>query len=154
MSLLTCTNAKEACLISFKGGFMCFKKAIYALRQDLIYFKEGFHFISFQKEFRFLSGRISCLFRMDLRSFKERVLFLLKKDFSGYFSRTWFRRSHIVVKILLYCTRKCGCEGEVMSASCHLQPSCNGSNGQVPALEHETFSTTVLGTPGACTRCS
>jgi len=72
----------------------------------------------------------------------------------GYFSRSWFRRSHVVVKTLLCCTRKCGCKSGVMSASCHLQPPCNGSTGQVSVLEHQTFSRTVLGTPGACTRCS
>jgi len=60
----------------------------------------------------------------------------------------------MVVKTLLYCTRKCGCEGGVMSLSCHLQSPCNGSTGQVPVLEHQTFSRTVLGTPFACTRCS
>jgi len=32
-------------------------------------------------------------------------------------------------KLSLYCTRKC--EGGVMSAFCHLQPPCNGSNGRV-----------------------
>jgi len=73
---------------------------------------------------------------------------------SGYSSRTWFRRSHMVVKTLLYCTRKCGCEGGVVSASCHLQPPRNGSTGQVSLLEHEAFSRTVLGTPRTCTRCS
>ena len=29
---------------------------------------------------------------------------------SGYFSRTWFKCSHMVVKTPLYCTRKCGCK--------------------------------------------
>ena len=48
----------------------------------------------------------------------------------------------MVVKILLYCTRKCGCEGGVLSASCRLQPPHNGSICQVPVLEHETFSRT------------
>jgi len=57
----------------------------------------------------------------------------------GYVSRTWFRRSHMVVQTLLYCTRKCGCEGGVVSASCRLQPHQKGSTGQVPALDHENF---------------
>jgi len=53
----------------------------------------------------------------------------------------------MVVKTLLYCTIKCGCEGGVVSASCHLQPPRKSSTGQVPPLEHETLSRTVLGTP-------
>ena len=72
---------------------------------------------------------------------------------SGCFSRTWFSCSHMVVKTLLCCTRKCGCKSGCMSASCFLQPSRNGSTGQVPVLEHESFSMTVLGTPRTCTRC-
>jgi len=60
----------------------------------------------------------------------------------------------MVVKTLLYCTRKCGCEGGVVSASCRLQPDRQGSTGQVPLLEKETFSRFVLGTPRACKRCS
>jgi len=51
----------------------------------------------------------------------------------------------MVVKPLLYCTRKCGCEGGL--ASCFLQPPRNGSTDQVPVLEHETFSRTVPGAP-------
>ena len=62
------------------------------------------------------------------------------KYVSGYFSRTSFRCSHVVVKTLLYCTRKCGCKGGCVSTSCFLQPPRTGSTGQVPVLEHETFS--------------
>ena len=62
---------------------------------------------------------------------------------SGYFSRTRFSCSHMVVNILYY-TRKCGCKGGCMSASCFLQPPRNGWTGQVPVLEHETFSRTLL----------
>jgi len=62
----------------------------------------------------------------------------------------WFSCSHMVVKPLLYCTRKCGCKGGCVSASCFLQPPRNGSTGQVPVLEYETFSRTVLGTPQTC----
>jgi len=54
---------------------------------------------------------------------------------SGYFSRTWFKCSHMVVKTSLYCTRKCGCKCSVMSACGRLQPPCNGSTGQVPLME-------------------
>ena len=36
---------------------------------------------------------------------------------SGYFSRTRFSCSHMVVKTILYCTRKCGCKGGCMSAA-------------------------------------
>jgi len=54
---------------------------------------------------------------------------------SGYFSRTWFKCSHMVVKPPLYCTRKCGCKCSVMSACSRLQPPCNGSTGQVPRTE-------------------
>jgi len=36
-----------------------------------------------------------------------------------------------------------------MSANCFLQPSRNGSTGQVPVLKHWTFSRTVLGTTRA-----
>jgi len=39
---------------------------------------------------------------------------------SGYFSRTRFRRSHMVVKTLLYCHREFGCKGGCMSASIHI----------------------------------
>ena len=80
-------------------------------------------------------------------------IFVYTDPLSGYFSRTWFSCSDMVVKTLLYCTRKCGCKGGCMSASCFLQPPRNGSTGQVPVLEHSTFSRTVLGTPRAC-RCS
>jgi len=73
---------------------------------------------------------------------------------SGYCSRTWLRCSHMVVKTLLYCTRKRGCKGGCMSARSFLQPPRNGSTGQVPVLEHEKFSRAVVGTPRACTRCS
>jgi len=58
----------------------------------------------------------------------------------GYFPGTRFSCSHMVVKTPLYCTRKCGCKGGCMSANCFLQPPRNGSTGQVPVLEHETFS--------------
>ena len=71
---------------------------------------------------------------------------------SGYFSRKWFRRSHMVVKPLMYCTRKCDYDGGVTSASCRLQPPSKGSTAQVPVLEHETFSRTLTGTPCECTR--
>ena len=71
---------------------------------------------------------------------------------SGYFSKMRFSCSHMVVRTILYCTRKCGCKGGCISASCFLQPPCNGSTGHVPVLEHETFSRTVLGTPRACKR--
>ena len=50
----------------------------------------------------------------------------------------------MVVKTLLYFTRKCGCEGGVVSASCRLQPDRHGSTGQVPLLEKETFSWFVV----------
>jgi hypothetical protein len=40
-------------------------------------------------------------------------------------SRTWFSCSHMVVKTLLYCTRKCGCKGGCMSAIYFLQPNRN-----------------------------
>ena len=73
-----------------------------------------------------------------------------KRLVKGSFSRTWLRCSHIVVKTLLYCTRKCGCRGGCVSASYFLQPPRNGSTGQVPVLEHETFSRSVLGTFHAC----
>ena len=56
-------------------------------------------------------------------------------DISGYFSRTWFKCSHMVVKPPLYCTRKCCCKCSVMSASSRLQAPCNGSTGQVPRTE-------------------
>jgi len=56
--------------------------------------------------------------------------------------------------ILTSGTRKCGCKGGVVSASCCLQPPRNGLSGQVPILELETFSGTILETPRACTRCS
>jgi len=46
----------------------------------------------------------------------------------------------MVAKAVLYCTRKCGCEDGVLSASCRLQPHHNGSTSQVPLLERETFS--------------
>jgi hypothetical protein len=72
---------------------------------------------------------------------------------SGYFSRMKLSCSHMVVKTILYCTRECGCKAGWMSASCFLQPPCNGSTGQVPVLEHENLSRTVLGTPRACQRC-
>jgi len=62
----------------------------------------------------------------------------------GYFSRTWFSCSHMVVKPISYCTRKCACKGGCTSASCFLQPHRNGSTGQVPVLEHKTFSRTLL----------
>jgi len=45
----------------------------------------------------------------------------------SYLPRTWFSCSHMVVKTLMYCTRKCGCKGGCMSASCFLQPPRNGS---------------------------
>ena len=60
----------------------------------------------------------------------------------------------LVVKPLLYCTRKCDCKVGCVSASCFLQPPRNVSTGHVPVLEHETFSRTLLGTPRTCTRCS
>ena len=47
---------------------------------------------------------------------------------SGYFSRTRFSCSHMVVKTLLYCTRKCGCKDGCKSARCFWQPPCNGSH--------------------------
>jgi len=47
-------------------------------------------------------------------------------------------------QIVLY--QECGCEGDVVSASCRLHPPRNGSTGQVPLQEHETFSRTVLET--------
>jgi len=46
----------------------------------------------------------------------------------------------MIAKTLLYCTRKCGCEGGVVSARCRLQPPHNSSIGQVHVLEHKTFS--------------
>jgi len=69
---------------------------------------------------------------------------------SGYFSRTWLSCSHMVVKTLLYCTRKCSCKGGCMSASYFLQPPRNGSTGPNPVLEHETVSRTLLLTPRTC----
>jgi len=39
-----------------------------------------------------------------------------------------------------------------MSASCFLQQSCNGTTGQVPVLEHETFSRTLLNFLKDCPR--
>ena len=69
---------------------------------------------------------------------------LFRPDMSVAKNRTWFSCSHMVVKTLLYCTRKRGCMGGCMSASCFLQPPCNGSTGQVSVLEHETFSRTLL----------
>jgi len=39
-----------------------------------------------------------------------------------------------------------------MSASCFLQPPRNGSTGQVPVLEHETFSRTLLNFLQDCPR--
>ena len=80
------------------------------------------------------------------------VIFWILYFSSGYFSRTWFRRSHMVVKTLLYCTRKCGCKGGCMSASCRLQQPRNGSTCQVPVLENQIFSRTVQGTPRTCKR--
>jgi len=54
---------------------------------------------------------------------------------SGYFSRSWFKCGHMVVKTPLYSTRKCGCKCSVMSACSRLQPPYNGSTGQVPRTE-------------------
>jgi len=83
-----------------------------------------------------------------------RCITILQVYESGYFPRTWFSCSHMVVKTILYCTRKYGYTGGCMSASCFLQPPRNGSTGQVPILEHKTFSMTVPGTPRTCKRCS
>jgi len=63
----------------------------------------------------------------------------------GYFSSTRFSCSHMVVKTILYCTRKCdSCKAGCMSASCLLQPPRNGSTCEVPVLEHETVSRILL----------
>jgi len=70
----------------------------------------------------------------------------------GFLSRTRFSCSHMVVKTILYCTRKCGCKAGCMSASCFLQPPRNGSTGEVPVLEHEIFSRTVLNFLKDCPR--
>ena len=64
---------------------------------------------------------------------------------SGYFSIARFSCSHMVVKTILYCTRKCdSCKAGCMSASCLLQPPRNGSTCEVPVLEHETVSRILL----------
>ena len=76
----------------------------------------------------------------------------LRAPLTGYFPRTLFSCSHMVVKTILYCTRKCGCKASCMSASCFLQPPRNGSTGQVPVLEHETFSRTLLNFLKDCPR--
>jgi len=55
-------------------------------------------------------------------SWRSHTTSVMKLSHSGYFPETWFRRSHMVVKTLLYCTRKCGCKDGVVSASCRLQP--------------------------------
>jgi len=59
--------------------------------------------------------------------------------FSGYFSRTRLKCNFTVVKLPLYCTRKWNCNLSCTSALSLLQLPCNGSTGQVPLPEHETF---------------
>ena len=58
---------------------------------------------------------------------------------SGCFPRTRFKFSFTVVKPPLYCTGKWSCKMTCTSAISQLQLPCNGSTGQVPLPEHETF---------------
>jgi len=63
--------------------------------------------------------------------FKFNQIFVHRTDsISGCFSRTRFKCSHMVVKTLLYRTRKCGCKAGCKSARCFVPPPCNGSAGQ------------------------
>jgi len=77
---------------------------------------------------------------------------LRKIRIPNYFSRTRFSCSHMVVKPILYCTRKCGYKTGYMSTSFFLQSPRNVSSGEVPVLEHETFSKTLLNFLKECPR--
>ena len=78
-----------------------------------------------------------------------RLIDLFSSQTSGYFSKSWFSCSHMVVKTLLYCTRKCGCKGGCMSASCFLQPT---RIRKIHLLNGNFLLITIMG-PIACT-CS
>jgi len=112
----------------------------------------------FQTNFHGSPRTYQTRFQGSPQIFKKRFTWVngvsFKRSNSGYFPRTWFSCSHMVVETLFYCTRKGGCKGGCMSACFFLQPPRNGSTGQIPVLEYETFSRTVLGTPRTCTRCS
>ena len=53
-----------------------------------------------------------------------------------YFSRTWSRRSHMVVNPQLYCTRKCGCECCMLHAAVSATPQRFNRSGSPPGTRN------------------
>jgi len=147
------TNKKER-----KGLLVLVEKAPFPKEFRLEFHSGGYYIFSGKQTCYYSRSQVGWYFQMLFQSSKLKTWaslvprFSKKRRSSGYFSRTRFGRSRLVVKTLLYCSRKCCCKGGCMWTSLSFlslfifedqpnhwtkrrpQPPRNGSTGQVPVL--------------------